>query len=307
MFAAVVTELDHVPQYLEAPDPELAGPEPAGQDQAVVEVLAYALHPRVRSQANGSHFTETLPLPFVPGVDGVGRDAEGRLRYFVVDGGAMADLATIDLRASVVLSPTIDPVRVAAAMNPAMSSWIALRRRITLPADAHVAILGASGSAGRLAIEVARHLGAARVSAVARGTTAFDDLRALGADDVVTFEECSSVSSAAVVLDYVWGAMQAIVRARPDRGSPLPWVQIGSVAGAEAPIPSVALRASGLQIVGSGQGSVSTRDIVAELPSLADFIMSGTPHVSARAVPLRDVEAEWSRPSSAADRTVLVP
>ncbi|MCS5497025.1 zinc-binding alcohol dehydrogenase family protein [Cnuibacter physcomitrellae] len=307
MHAAVVTDLDHVPQYLDAPDPEPAGPE-----QSVVEVLASALHPRVRSQADGSHYTETLPLPFVPGIDGVGRDAEGRLLYFVVDGGAMAERAVIDRRASVVLSPAIDPVRVAAAMNPAMSSWIALRRRIVLPAEAHVAILGASGSAGRLAIEVARHLGAARVSAVARDVASFDDLRALGADDTVSFEESSTVSSADVVLDYVWGApaagaMKAIVQARPDRGAAFSWVQIGSVAGAEAPIPSAALRASGLRIVGSGQGSVSTRDIVAELPSLADFIMSGTPHVSARAVPLRDVESEWSGPRSAAARTVLVP
>ncbi|WP_378146332.1 zinc-binding alcohol dehydrogenase family protein [Cnuibacter sp. UC19_7] len=307
MFAAVVTDLAHPPRYLEVPDPA-----PSGPGQAVVEVLASALHPRVRSQADGSHYTETVPLPFVPGIDGVGRDAEGRLRYFVVESGAMAERAAIDLCASVPLSPAIDPVRVAAAMNPAMSSWIALRRRIALPLGAHVAILGASGSAGRLAIQVARHLGAARISAVARATSAFDALRTLGADDVVTFDACSAVAGADVVLDYVWGApaagaMTEIVRARLDRGAPLSWIQIGSIAGPEAPIPSAALRASGLQIIGSGQGSVSTREIVEELPSLADFIMSGTPQVSPRAVPLRDVESEWSRPSSGEARTVLVP
>jgi NADPH:quinone reductase-like Zn-dependent oxidoreductase len=43
-------------------------------DEVVVEVLAAALHPRVRSQANGSHYTSTGRLPLVPGIDAVVRD-----------------------------------------------------------------------------------------------------------------------------------------------------------------------------------------------------------------------------------------
>ena len=60
--------------------------------------------------------------------------------------------------------------------------------------------------------------------------------------------------------------MTAIVTQRADRGRPLTWIQIGAVAGPTAPIPSAALRAARLQIVGSGQGSVSTHDNLAELP-----------------------------------------
>src|SRR5262249_7128474 len=46
--AALVTSFDAPPRYVECPDPVCRD-----KDEVVVEVLAAALHPRVRSQANG--------------------------------------------------------------------------------------------------------------------------------------------------------------------------------------------------------------------------------------------------------------
>jgi hypothetical protein len=114
-----------------------------------------------------------------------------------------------------------------------------------------------------------------------------------------------------VVLDFHWGeptaeAMAAVVTHRTDRGKPLAWVEIGSVAGPTAAIPSAALRAARLQIVGSGQGSVPTRDLLAELPDLAAAITAGSFRIDARAVPLSQVEHAWA--DTAPDsRTVLTP
>ena len=128
MHAAVVTSFDAPPSYVEHPDPRAHG-----DGEVVMEVLAAGLHPRVRSQADGSHYTTTGELPLVPGIDGVVRDPKGRIRYTVLDDthlGTMAERTVIDLDRSVVLPSGIDPVQVAAAMNPAMSSWVALRRRI---------------------------------------------------------------------------------------------------------------------------------------------------------------------------------
>ena len=82
-------------------------------------------------------------------------------------------------------------------------------------------------------------------------------------------------------------AMVAIITNRSDRGRPLTWIEIGSVAGRTAEIPSAALRAARLQLVGSGQGSVSTREYLAELDVLAQEITVGTISVDARAVPPR--------------------
>jgi NADPH:quinone reductase-like Zn-dependent oxidoreductase len=152
---------------------------------AAMEVLAAGLDPRVRFQADGSHYTTTGELPLVPGIDGVVRDPKGRIRYSVLDNtclGTMAERTVIDLDRSVVLPNGIDPVQVAAAMNPAMSSWVALRRRIDFRRGQGVLVLGATGNAGRVAIQVAKRFGAGRVAAAGRDTGRLAGLHALGAD-----------------------------------------------------------------------------------------------------------------------------
>ena len=154
MKAAVVSSFGTPPRYQDFPDPVAAG-----DDEMLVDVLAAGLHPRVRSQADGSHYTSTGELPLVPGVDGVGRGADGLLRYFILPDttlGAMAEQTVIDLRRSIVLPADSDPVAVAAAMNPAMSSWVALRQRVRFQAGQSVLILGATGNAGRMAVQVAK-------------------------------------------------------------------------------------------------------------------------------------------------------
>ena len=114
------------------------------------------------------------------------------------------------------------------------------------------------------------------------------------------------------MIDYLWGqptaaAMTAVVTDRADRGQPLTWIEIGSVAGPAALIPSAALRAVRLQILGSGQGSVSTRAIVAELPALAREITEGNFDIGARPTPLTDVEQAWADAARTTQRIVLTP
>jgi hypothetical protein len=100
--------------------------------------------------------------------------------------------------------------------------------------------------------------------------------------------------------------MAGIASNRTDQGKPLTWIEVGSVAGASTEIPSAALRAMRLQIVGSGQGSVPARDILAELPALATEISGGGFQLDARTVPLADVEAAWND-TDADDRIVFTP
>lgn len=313
MHAAVVTAFDESPRFQEYPTPI-----PTGPHQELIEVVASGLHPRVRSQAAGSHYTSTDQLPLVPGIDGVGRTKDGVLRYFILPDtvmGAMAERTVIDVRRSIVLPETADPVAVAAAMNPAMSSWVALRRRIELAPGQRVLVLGATGNAGRMAVQVAQRLGASHVTAAGRDAARLADLGALGADLTVTLDPAELADAGRevdVVIDYVWGqptvdALRAIIPARADDAQPLTWVQIGSVAGPEAAIPSAALRAARLSIVGSGQGSVATRDILAELPELVAEIGRGTFAVDARTLPLAEVEQAWTEAAASRQRIVLVP
>jgi NADPH:quinone reductase-like Zn-dependent oxidoreductase len=178
---------------------------------------------------------------------------------------------------------------------------------VAFQAGQSVLVLAATGNAGRMAVQVAKLFGANRIVAAARGADRLAELPALGATDTVLLEGdaadiANRLGQAAgdvdVVIDYLWGeptaaAMIAIVTARADPGKQLTWIEIGAVAGPVAPIPSAALRSTRLQIVGSGQGSVSAREIRAELSELAAEITKGTFAIDAEAVPLAEVEQAW--------------
>jgi NADPH:quinone reductase-like Zn-dependent oxidoreductase len=282
----------------------------------LLEVLAVGLHPRVRSQADGSHYTSTGRLPLIPGVDGVGRGADGKLRYFVLDDtqwGSMAEKTVIEVDRSIVLPPNTDPIAVAAALNPAMGSWLALRCRFSFKKRQKVLILGATGSAGRMAVQIARHLGASQIVAAGRDAQKLAKLPALGATEVVLLDDPQLGPLARevdVVLDFIWGettaqVMVPLITARADRTRPLTWIEIGSVAGPTAPIPSAALRAARLQLMGSGIGSVPGREIVGELPSLVKAIVRGIFRIDARAMPLSTVEQAWAESAHTSERIVL--
>ena len=315
MKAAVVSTFDSAPRYQDFPEPEAYGAH-----ELLVEVLAAGLHPRVRSQSDGSHYTSTGELPLIPGIDGVGRDQNGQLRYFVLPDtaiGAMAERTVIDTRRSIVLPEGADPIAIAAGMNPAMSSWVALRKRIEFHPGQDVLILGATGSSGQMAVRIAELFGAGAIVAAGRDVRRLEMLPGLGATAVVqlgTAETADKLAKDAaevdVVLDYLWGepaveALTTVLTHRADRSKPLTWIEIGSVAGPTAEIPSAALRSARLQLVGSGQGSIGTREYLAELPALAETITSGTLRIEARALPLAEVERAWADDST--ERIVLTP
>jgi NADPH:quinone reductase-like Zn-dependent oxidoreductase len=171
-----------------------------------------------------------------------------------------------------------------------------------------------------MAVQVARRLGASHVIGAGRQPERLAALAALGADATVALDDAPAevarrLGRAArdvdVVIDYLWGqpaadAMLAVVMNRTDPGHPLTWIEVGSVAGPTAAVHSAALRAARLQIVGSGQGSVPTRDILAELPDLATEITNGTFQIDACTVPLTDIESAW-KDTGSNRRLVITP
>jgi NADPH:quinone reductase-like Zn-dependent oxidoreductase len=318
MNAAVVTAFGEPPRYQ-----PFQVPAPA-DGEVLADVLAAGLHPRVRSGAAGRHYTSSGTLPMIPGIDGVGRLPDGRIVYFAAGDdvlGTMADKALVNPGRSVELPPGVDVAAVAAAMNPAMSSWVALRRRVPIQPGQSVLVLGATGNAGAMAVRVARRLGAGRVVGAGRDAARLHALVPAGADDVVQLTDDAGATGEAlaaaaaetdIVLDFLWGepaqlAITALLTARPDRGRALDWIQIGAVAGPTIELPSVALRSANFRLQGSGQGSVSPRGYLAELPSLVAEIGAGTIAVRPRPVPLAAVEQAWTMAENPGERTVLVP
>ncbi|MFZ0040845.1 MAG: zinc-binding alcohol dehydrogenase family protein [Solirubrobacteraceae bacterium] len=289
-----------------------------------IDVLAAGLHPRVRSGASGRHYTSTGALPLVPGVDGVGRLPDGQRVYFITldsEHGSMADRTVVSRDRCVLLPDGADAATVAAAMNPAMSSWIGLRLRADLKPDQNVLVLGATGNAGQMAVQIAKRLGAARVIGVGRDPDRLAALGDHGADAVVSLagereDVLSAVGEAAndvdVVIDYLWGepsetVMAGLLNHRTASDRPLTWIEIGAIAGPELKLPSAALRSNDLRILGSGQGSISVARILSEMTGLIAELTSGSLSVTPLTRPLADVERAWNAPTEPGQRVVFVP
>lgn len=319
MHAAVVTSFDDPPHYQ-----KFEIPRPITDDEILVDVLAVGLHPRTRSGAAGMHYTSTGTLPMIPGIDGVGQRTDGKKIYFVADDdglGTMADKAVIDVRRAIELPDDVDVAKIAAAMNPAMSSWVALRRRVPIESGQSVLVFGATGNAGAMAVQVAKRLGAGPVIGAGRNLARLNALTSAGADEVVQLTEdadasMESLGEAAaevdIVIDYLWGspaqqALLALLTKRSDRARVMNWIHIGAMAGPTIELPSVALRSANFRLQGSGQGAVSPKAYLAELPSLVAEIDAGTVALTTKSHPLADVEKIWSRKDVPGVRTVLVP
>ncbi|MEU6170565.1 zinc-binding alcohol dehydrogenase family protein [Streptantibioticus parmotrematis] len=318
MHAAVVHAYGEAPRYESLPDPE------AAPGEVIVDVVAAGLHPLVRSVASGRHYTSDGTLPLVPGFDGVGRTPDGTLAYFAGrsgGNGSMAERVAVPERALVPLPDGLDPVTVAALMNPAMSAWLALRDRAGLRAGESVLVLGATGSAGRMAVQLARHLGAAEVVAAGRDADALHRLTAIGADRTVSLSApdddlTAAVAKAAadvdVVVDYVWGrpaelALAALTSARRDSAHPLRWVHVGATAGPTITLPAATLRKTAVEFRGSGLGSVAPDRMDAALRELVALLPSAGLHTATATTPLSDVQRAWDAELPSGTRLVLLP
>ena len=330
MKAAVVRSFGTDPRCEEIDPRELgvdAGGAEAGAEGVWVDVLAAALSPRVRSAAAGAHYTSRGALPLVPGVDGVGRLADGRRVYFVAAHDQLGAMAARTLAHPRLVAPLpvgdgaeLDAAAVAALMLPAISSWVALTRRVALARGQRVLVLGATGTAGLAAVQIAKHLGAGHVVAAGRNGDALGRARSRGADQIVQLAgvpgDAAALADAAsevdIVLDYLWGsvaaaALPAICRRREDESRALRWIAIGSVAGDEVPLSSVLLRKRDLHVLGSGQGASSTAEMFAAAPAVLAAFASGALSVDVRAVPLADVARWWPPSAAPGERVVFVP
>jgi len=316
MKAAVVRAVDQSPRYETFTLPD-------SRDGVVVDVLASALSPRTRSGASGRHYTSNGVFPLVPGIDGVGRLSDGRRIYFLAADdtiGTMAQMTFADPGLAVPLPDNVSASVIAAAMIPAISSWVALTKRTELRHGQSVLVLGATGTAGQLAVQIAKHLGAGRVVAAGRDQKALDRLLDLGADDVVrltgTKADGDAVAAAAsevdIVLDYLWGPvtsaiMPALCRRREAESRALHWVLIGSIAGEDISLSSVLLRKRNLYVLGSGQGATSTAEMFSVSPEIVAAFAAGKLQAQVREVPLADVERHWSAKVPSGERLVFVP
>ncbi|MBT9329594.1 quinone oxidoreductase family protein [Paracidobacterium acidisoli] len=309
MKAAVLHQLGQLPVCEDFSDPV------AGEGEVIVEMRAAGIHPIVKALAAGTHYGSTGDVPFIVGIDGTGVLADGTRVYC---GGArkpygtMAERTVVPKGMCLPLPEGLTHEMAAALANPGMSAWLSLTWRAQLAAGETVLILGATGVAGHLAVQMAKLLGARRVIAAGRNAAQLESLRALGANAVIQLDQpqedlvaafASEVKAGGidVVIDYLWGApTEAFIRAISQRGldhkaGRVRLVEVGQSAGATITLPADVLRSSGLEINGSGFGSASIEQIVKAIPEFFALAAQGKLHIELETLPLAQIEQAWTR------------
>jgi len=314
MKAAIVERAGQSPVYkeIEAPKSEA--------DEVLVQVRAAAISQVVKSRASGTHYSSSGQFPFVVGVDGVGRLEDGRRVYFALPRapfGSMAELAVVAASHCLPIPDDLDDVTAAAIANPGMSAWAALWKRAKFIPGETVLINGATGTAGRLAVQIAKYLGAKKVIATGRNVEALKDIASFGADmtiplggrdDMVECLKEPFSQGIDVVLDYLWGSSaEAILTAAALAGPemiPIRFVQVGSISGSSIALPSAALRSSAIELMGSGIGSVSFDQWLDCIHHLFAATTAGGFKIITKTAPLSKVAEAWNLDESGT-RTVL--
>ena len=314
MKAAIVTEAGKPPVYGNFFDPI------STENSSLVHVLASALSHVTRSRASGTHYSSSGGVPFVPGVDGTGILEDGRRVYFLLPEapyGGLGERTLVPLSRCVELPEGLDAVQAAAIANPGMSSWAALKERAWLVKGETVLINGATSTSGRLAVQVAKYMGAKKVIATGRNATTLASLPALGADATISLRQNQDVleddfethfsEGVDIVLDYLWGEsaetlLVAAAKAAPE-ARPIRFVGIGSLSAPAITLPSAVLRSSCLELMGSGVNSIPLPRLVKAVEEL--FAAADGFEIATNAVPLDQIADYWAEVDSAR-RTVFI-
>lgn len=313
--AAIVRQLGAVPELGEVPEPTPSD----GLD--VIDVAAAALNPIDLAVSAGRFFGGHPEAPYVPGAEGVARDADGRLLYLHGEGlgvrrdGAFAERVLYPLDRAVSVPDGVEPALAAGLGVAGLAGWLPLAWRAPVRENDIVLVLGATGAVGNIAVQAARLLGAARVVAVGRDEEALRRVVDRGADATVALGEADLVEALreacggdgpTLVHDALWGApAEAAVKAAA-RGARI--VNLGQSAGPHASFASGDVRGRQLEILGYSNFAVPHDVFSEEYRRLCEHAARGDLQVDVEALPLERVAEAWERQAlSPHAKLVLVP
>lgn len=323
MRAAVLTVPGEEPAHQDHPDPA------AGPGTTVVAVTAAPIVPLDLLCASGTSYFGRPAVPYVPGTQGVGvveasdRWAPGT-RVFVSTSagmapgdGSLAERCAVPDDAVVPLEAGVPDVQAAALGMSAVAAWQALTERGRFHPGERVLVLGAGGAVGQVAVAAAKHLGAARVVAVARSAQAQERARRAGADEVVPLEgdvdrltarlQNACGGSVDLVIDPVFGAAAtAACRVLAEHGR---LVNLGGSAGDAAQFSSAVLRSRTVDVLGYTNNALTPDQRRRALEAVFRHAAAGRLDVAHEQLPLAAVAEAWRRQADgrAGVRLVLTP
>jgi NADPH2:quinone reductase len=280
----------------------LAGrPAPAAPGAAEVTVAVSAVglnYPDLLMLSGGYQYRP--PLPFVPGMEGVGRitavgeglsgDLLGHRLLMSGRTGLLAEAVTLPLAQLREVPEALSDAQAAAFTTGALTAWVALVARGRLRPGEHVLVLGAGGGMGLAAVAMAKALGA-EVTAAASSDAKLEAARAAGADRLVLMaREAPDLSACKgacdLVFDPVGGA--AVLPALKALRWGGRYLVIGFVAGAAVRVPTNLALLKGIDILGVRAGEAGRQDPELGKRALAEIdrmAASGalTPHIGLEA------------------------
>jgi NADPH:quinone reductase len=144
---------------------QLPAPVPTS-DQVLIEVEAAGVNYADTHQTENSYLAPT-PLPFVPGIEAVGRTPDGRRVLALVGRGGYAEVAVAPTAAVVDLPEAIDDGAALALAVQGLTAYHALRTSARLEPGGSVVVHAGAGGVGSLAVQLAKLFGSGRIIASA--------------------------------------------------------------------------------------------------------------------------------------------
>jgi NADPH2:quinone reductase len=166
------------PEVLEVVD--LPSPQPRGQLQ-LLDVTAAGVNYADTHQCADDYLAPQR-VPFVPGAEVVGRDADGHRVVALLATGGYAEQALAHPASTFALPDEVDDTTALALVLQGTTAWHLLRTSARMSRGETVVVHAAAGGVGSLAVQLARELGAGRVIATASTSEKRDLARELGAD-----------------------------------------------------------------------------------------------------------------------------
>jgi NADPH2:quinone reductase len=290
MRAAVIEELGATPVVREFDEPV------AGQGQAVVDVLAAGLNPADLAIASGAF--GRLRTPAVAGLEGIA-SLDGRRIYFpsaIAPFGSFAERTLIDPAATFPVPDGLDDGFAVGLGIAGLAAWLPLAHHARVSGGERVLILGATGVAGRIAVQGAKLLGAAHVVAAGRHAEALTPLLGRGADAIAVLGDDPGAALGVqagegfdVVVDFVFGEPFLAALGHSRRGARL--VVVGSGAGPVRELGFGALQ--GKTVIGHSNGNVPFEVRTRAYTAMAEHVLGGRLGFEVERYPLERIAEAW--------------
>lgn len=275
------------------------------EGEGPIEIVAVALNPLDLAVAAGRFYGGHPPLPYIPGCEAVGRRDGERLYLFGEGRGTLRDgflIERADFPPSLAVSvpDELEDAAAAACGIAGIAGWLPVASRAPVRPGDRVLVLGATGTAGSVALQAARVLGAERVVGAGRDSDRLQRALELGADAAVSLDgddlperlrEACGGDGPTLIVDPLWGEP---VRAAAEAAAPeARIVHLGQSAGPEATFASAVVRGKRLSILGHSNFALSPDERRQAYLEVAEHVAAGWITIDVEEFALDQIAAAW--------------